>query len=77
MTNDIAIQVGKVYRFVDSETVPPIGTRIMIQDCLTDEGSTEIVEIVGHDWQLKESLNEEGERIGTYFQIRLKTKIVQ
>lgn len=50
--HEIAIQVGKKFLAFDSGILPPIGTRVVIDRSLSDDGDTTVVEVTGHEWRI-------------------------
>lgn len=78
MPDDIKVQIGNVFRVVEpGGNIPPIGTRIVIEQSLTDDGTTHEVEVTKHEWRLLPPAGPDDETSEAYLSVHVHTRSVR
>jgi hypothetical protein len=73
-SNSVMIEIpGHPFQCVDSDALPPIGTRFQVHKHLTDGGTYLTLEVIAHEWRLEEPGEPD---TNAYFSISVRTRIV-
>jgi hypothetical protein len=70
----MTLELGSMNYVVDCSVLPPIGTVIQVHKHLADGGSFGAVEVLSHEWDLKEASEENG---NPWMEVRVRTKPVR
>ena len=55
MTDSVTIQLGGMHFAVAPGQIPPVGTRIAVDKHFSDDGVAFEVEVVAHEWEIREA----------------------
>lgn len=73
MADSVTIQIGDRNCVIQTDHLPPVGTKFTAHKHLYDGGTYPLLEVVAHDWRLEEAPEENGLPI---FRITIKTRIL-
>lgn len=68
----ISIEIpGHPFQRVQTNNLPPVGTRVMVHKHLKDGGTYMKLEVTSHEWRLEETNEENG---NAFFSIAIRTR---
>lgn len=73
---NISIQVGAVFHIVECSVLPPVGTKIIVDKDVAEDGEAVTLQVISHEWRMRRYYDPETDESPTEIDVSVHTKSV-